>query len=353
MVDKKTSLKDLATYLGMSQTTVSRGLSGYPEVAEATKAKIRDAASELNYAPSSSAKKLSIGKALTIGHIIPLSEHMTLNPFYADFIAGAGETYAQSGYDMLISMVGSDQELQAYRELTNSQKVDGFVLSEPVSNDPRITLLQKLNVPFVLHGRSFDKNNVHGNYNWLDVNNQQGFELATRYLLELGHRDIGLINGLETFDFAHRRRLGFEAAMTAFNAPIHDNWLFNIDMTEYNGFEVARKLLDQPHYPTAIICSSVLLAMGLQRAMSLNGQVLGRDISLICWDDCLSAFDAKTDPPQFTAMRSSIFEAGALVAEMLLSQINDPSQHVRSHVLEAELVVGQSTDIGPHYQAMV
>ena len=347
---KKTSLKELAEYLGLSQTTVSRGLSDYPEVTERTKNRIREAAKRLNYAPSSSAQKLVHGKSLTIGHVIRLSDHMTLNPFYADFIAGAGEVYSKAGYDMLISMATPEKEMQNYRDLANSQKVDGFILSEPVPDDPRIHLLQELNIPFALHGRSHGVKNPPQDYNWLDVNNKGGFEVATTYLIEQGHRDIAFINGLEIFDFATRRKSAFIETMNKYSAPIRPEWCFSGDMSEQAGFEAAKTLFEMNETPTAILCSSVLLAMGIQRALNLYGKSLGKDISLICWDDCLSGFDKSIDMPQFTSMRSSIYEAGASIAELLLDKIANPNSAISTQLLEAELVIGQSTGKGPYYQ---
>lgn len=342
---KKTSLKDLAHYLGLSQTTVSRGLAGYPEVTDATKRRIKDAATLLNYAPSSSAQKLAMGRSFTIGHIVALSDHITINPLYADFIAGAGETYAAHGYDMLLSMVSKDKELDTYRNLTNAHKVDGFILSEPVPNDPRIDLLQKLKVPFVVHGRAHEDTEDTGDpapYAWLDVNNKQGFWRATRHLLSLGHRDIALINGRENFNFAIQRRRGFEAAMTETSTPINHAWMIATDMSEQAGFESATSLLGSENTPTAIICSSFLAALGIQRAAAQKGLKLGRDISVVCWDDCLSGFYEAAKEPLFTAMQSSIFSAGAMIAEMVIEQIAQPAPLIKTKLLEAELVKGAS-----------
>lgn len=347
---KKTSLKELAEYLGLSQTTVSRGLANYPEVTERTKNRIREAAKSLNYAPSSSAQKLVHGKSLTIGHVIRLSEHMTLNPFYADFIAGAGEVYSKAGYDMLISMATPEQEMQSYRDLANSQKVDGFILSEPVPDDPRIHLLHELKIPFALHGRSHSFNNPPQDYNWLDVNNKEGFKIATTYLLKQGHRDIAFINGPEIFDFATRRKSAFVETMKKYDAPIRNEWCFSGDMSEHAGFEAAKALFSKEHTPTAILCSSVLLAMGIQRALNLHGKSLGQDISLICWDDCLSGFHKGTGIPQFTSMQSSIYQAGAGIAELLLNKIKNADETISTQLLEAKLVIGQSTGKGPYYQ---
>lgn len=340
---KKTSLKDLARHLGLSQTTVSRGLANYPEVTDATKARIRKVAAELNYAPSSSAQKLALGRSFAIGHVIAQSAHQTINPFYADFIAGTGETYAAHGYDMLLSMTTKEEELETYRNLVNAQKVDGFIISEPVPNDARISLLQNLSVPFVVHGRLQEEDAKAGDYVWLDVNNAQGFETGTSYLLSLGHRDIALINGPEAFNFAIQRHRGFTKAMSDNGVQVRSDWLISESMTEQSGFAVAFDLLGRADRPTAIICSSFFSALGIQRAASHHGLQLGKDLSVICWDDCLSGFHIDNASPQFTALQSSIYHAGQQIAEMLIQLIKAPNAVMPSTLLEAKLVIGQST----------
>ena len=101
------NLKQLAESLGVSQTTVSRALNGYPEVSEKTRARIVAAAKAHNYSPSTRAKSLATGRAMAIGHVIPISNNSEIvNPIFADFIAGAGEY----GLDFNPDYNGGDQE---------------------------------------------------------------------------------------------------------------------------------------------------------------------------------------------------------------------------------------------------
>ena len=112
------NLKQLSSALGLSQTTVSRALNGYPEVSEATRIKVELAAKQHNYNPSSRAKGLATGKALAIGHVIPVStKHEMVNPIFGDFIAGAGEAYSRNGYEMVLSIVDDQNEESIYRGL--------------------------------------------------------------------------------------------------------------------------------------------------------------------------------------------------------------------------------------------
>ena len=110
------NLKELATLLGLSPTTVSRALNGYPEVNEATRARVAAAALAHNYQPSTRAIRLATGRAMAVGHVIPIaSRHEIVNPVFADFIAGAGETYSRNGYDLLLSVVPDADEERTYR----------------------------------------------------------------------------------------------------------------------------------------------------------------------------------------------------------------------------------------------
>ena len=99
------------------------------------------------------AQRLATGRAMAIGHVIPLAEHQMINPLFADFIAGAGETYSAAGYDMVLTVVPEREEADVYRTLARQRRVDGIIVHAPKLMDPRIDLLRKLGLPFLSHGR--------------------------------------------------------------------------------------------------------------------------------------------------------------------------------------------------------
>ncbi|MEM1377900.1 MAG: LacI family DNA-binding transcriptional regulator, partial [Pseudomonadota bacterium] len=162
------NLKQLSEHLGLSQTTVSRALNGYPEVSEDTRRRVVKAAHQINYQPNSNARKLATGKSRTIGHVVPLGDHDMINPHFSDFIAGAGVVYNESGYDMLLKVVTQEQELEAYRALKNGNRIDGVIVHGPLNDDPRIAELTEMGIPFVVHGRMTTHQD---GYAWVDVNN--------------------------------------------------------------------------------------------------------------------------------------------------------------------------------------
>ena len=339
------NLRQLAEHLQLSQTTVSRALNGYPEVSEATRQRVIRTARELNYSPNSRAKGLATGRSMAIGHVIPVSDrHQMVNPVFGDFISGAGEVYAASGYDMVMSLVGEGGEEDLYRSIRARGNVDGMVVHGPRLDDGRISLLNSLGLPFVVHGRA---SRIEEPYAWVDSNSERAFERATTHLLDLGHRRIALINGHEDMDFAHRRRLGYETALAAHDVQPEPARMCAGEMTELFGHEVALGLLHGKDAPTAFLVSSLIAAIGVRRAVQELGLIPGRDVSIVTHDDDLSYMKNGADVPIFTATRSSVREAGRHAAQMLLSMIAAPQAPRPTRLMEAEFILGASTGPAP------
>lgn len=339
------NLKQLSELLGLSQTTVSRALNGYTDVSEATRARVRAAAEAHDYRPNTRARALATGRSRVIGHVIPkIRTHAMVNPIFADFIAGAGETYSSAGYEMLISVVDVAQEEKAYLSMKRRGLVDGLIVSAPRMNDPRIALLDGIGLPYAVHGRA---TGTDRQYSWLDVNNRRAFARATNFLMDLGHRRIGLVNGLEIMDFAHRRRQGYEDALRARGIAADPNLMRQDEMTEGYGWRAARDMLAQPDPPTAFLVSSVICMLGVRRAIEEAGLVLGRDVSAVTHDDQLSYLRGDGSVPAFTATRSSVREAGQRLARMVIDRIDKPEAPHVQELLEAELIIGRSTGPAP------
>ncbi|HBZ43315.1 MAG TPA: LacI family transcriptional regulator [Maritimibacter sp.] len=342
------TLKELAEHLGLSPTTVSRALNGFPEVSEATRKKVQAAADTYGYRPNYRARSLATGRAMAIGHVIPMaSEHEMMNPVFTDFIAGAGEVYAKNGYDMLISIVPDQHQEQAYQDFKSKGSVDGIIVHAPRAGDRRIHMLNEVGIPFVVHGRASD---AHEPYNWVDMDNKRAFHRATDFLLDLGHRRIALINGLEDMDFAIRRRAGVKEALEGRGITPDESLFFSNEMTEFNGYETGRRLLAIQDPPTAFLVSSIIPAIGLRRAIREAGLDVGRDVSIIIHDDDLSYLSNASggQEPQFTATKSSVRDAGRKAATMLLDIIESGDTAPRTALMEANLILGRSTGPAPN-----
>jgi len=335
------NLKELSRQLGLSQTTVSRALNGYPEVSETTRKRVQDLARRLNYSPNARARSLATGHAQAIGHVIPVSQRFEMvNPIFTDFLAGAAYSYAQAGFEMTLNLVENVNDPRVYQDIHARGNVDGVVVSAPLITEPRIALLTELGLPFVLHGRS---SNETLPYSWVDTNNSRAFQRAAEFLMDLGHRRIALLNGHEDMDFAYRRRCGYDRALTERGLPVDPHLIMQDEMTESYGYLGTQSLLALQDPPTGILVSSMITAVGVRRALHDAGRVMGKDVSVIIHDDDLSALSNGHDVPIFTATRASARVAGSRTAEILLGLIREPCTPPQSHLILSLIHISEHT----------
>lgn len=254
-------LKELALHLGLSQTTVSRALNGYPEVNAETRRRVLDAARHYEYRPNASARRLATGRSNAIGIVLPTDRNMLLDPHYVEFQAGLGERLMKDEIDIVLSPSRAGDEMATYRRMAISSRVDAVILSSPTFNDPRIALLTELGLPFVVHGRS----ECPIPHAWLDIDNEGAFRHATKHLLDLGHRRIGLINGETRHTFAVDRERGFRQALADHGVPVNESLIAEGIMTDETGYRITARFLAQSPRPTALLVSSMMMSLGALR----------------------------------------------------------------------------------------
>ena len=335
-------LKDLAEQLGLSQTTVSRALNGYPEVSEATRQRVLEAARRFNYRPNASARRLATGRAGAIGAVLQSNRSMLLDPHYAEFLAGLGERFADDDIDIVLSPARGD-EIANYRRMASGTRVDAIILSSPVVRDDRVRILSELGMPFVLHGRT-TSDIPHA---WLDIDNEGAFQHATSHLLGLGHTRIALINGDTRFTYARDREKGYRAALAERGIPGDPKWISSGLMTDEVGYRAAERFLAGKPRPTALVVSSMMMALGAFRAIRAAGLELGRDISMIAHDDVFPFLNADRMVPTMSTTRSSIRAAGTRIAELAIEILNGRSVAGVHEVWPVDLVIRASTGPAP------
>lgn len=333
------NLKELSAELGLSQTTVSRALNGYPEVSEATRERVLAAAARHGYRPSPAARRLATGRAHALGIVFPVERNVLLDPLFVEFLAGVSETAGRHHFDILVSPTRADEEIATYQRLARNGTVDAVIVSGPALVDERIRAMEKIGFPMVVHGRPVsDRPVAH-----LDIDNEGAFYQATRFLGQLGHRRIALVNGDDRYTFAADRRAGMLRALNEAGIPEADCPYVPGPMTMENGYRVARATLAGESRPTAYLCGSILVALGVLRAVAEAGLDVPGDVSVIAHDDEMPAFRADHMHPPLTTTRSSIRAAGLRIAEIALARIEGQGPEDFEEVWPVELVVRGST----------
>jgi LacI family transcriptional regulator len=336
-------LKDLAEHLGLSQTTVSRALNGYPEVNEATRLRVAEAAARLGYRPNASALRLATGRSGAVGLVLRGADE--LGPHMSEFLSGLGGRLATEEIDILVTTVESYQdEISAYRRLAASQKVDAVILHSPKLHDERAEVLMDLKLPFVLHGRINGDRPVA----WLDIDNTGAVERATSHLLDLGHRRIALFNGVKGRTFAEHREIGYLAALSARGVPFDPALMSNSIFTDEVAFRLAQAMLELKPRPTAFLAGSMMTALGIFRAIRQAGLALGKDVSMIAHDDVFPYLNADNMYPTMSTTRSSIRAAGTRIAELILQLLGGKPAEDIHELWPVELVLRESSGPAPN-----
>jgi Transcriptional regulators len=335
-------LKDLAEHLGLSQTTVSRALNGYPEVNEATRLRVAEAAARLGYRPNASALRLATGRSGAVGLVLRGADE--LGPHMSEFLSGLGGRLAAEEIDILVTTVESYQdEIAAYRRLAASQKVDAVILHSPKLHDERAEVLTDLKLPFVLHGRTNGERPVA----WLDIDNTGAVERATSHLLDLGHRRIALMNGVRGRTFAEHREIGYLAALSARGIPFDPALMSNSIFTDEVAFRLAQSMLELKPRPTAFLAGSMMTALGIFRAIRQAGFTLGKEVSMIAHDDVFPYLNADNMYPTMSTTRSSIRAAGTRIAELILQLLGGKPAEDIHELWPVELVLRESSGPAP------
>ncbi|MDP3316777.1 MAG: substrate-binding domain-containing protein [Devosia sp.] len=340
-----TTLRELAKHLGLSPATVSRALNGFPEVGEKTRIRVLEASERLRYKANSTAKRLATGKSGMVGMIFRSSRNLLVDPHFVDFLAGLSTGLADHELDLIIHTAPQRDLLAHYERFASSGSVDGMIVSAPELNDRRITTLNERDFPFVVHGRTGDD----VDYAYFDIDNDAAFAAATSLLIDLGHNRIALLNGEAGLAFVVQREIAFRrvAAMRGLHIP--DRFVSHDLMSEEHAFVHATEMLSGRlgPAPTAFLCSSTLQALGVIRAASAAGLVIGADLSIIAHDDVLPHLRPENFNPPLTVTRSPIRMAGTALAEMMGARISgvDPLQLQR--MVSADLIVRASTGAAP------
>jgi len=333
------NLKQLAAHLGVSQTTVSRALNGYPEVGEATRVRVLEAARLHGYRPNPSARKLATGRAEAVGFIFPTDRNLLVDPHFVEFLAGLGEGLTAHGIDIFLSPTSGAGEIDAYRRAVADRRVDALIVSGPFVNDERARTLHELGARYILHGRT----EADFVFAWLDIDNEQAFRDATDHLLDLGHSRIGLVNGNRRQTFATHRERGYRAALEARGLPVDPALISSAEMTDENGFRAARAFFEGPSPPTALICSSMLSVLGCLRAIRGAGLEVGSGVSLIAHDDGLPFLSPDAMLPPLTTTSSPIRDAGRRIADLALGLIAGDSPAEVQELWPVDLIIRGST----------
>lgn len=328
----KVSIKDIAARAGVSHSTVSRALSNNPLISEATRRRLQAMAQEMGYSPNAIARGLVRQQTFAIGVIVTTIE----DPFVAEVVRGIEEVAGNHGYRVFLGNSHNDsiREVNQVRAL-REWRVDGVIVASSRVGALYQPLLEEIGAPVVLI------NNQHlqeGPYlHSVAVDDAQGGELATRFLLSQGHRVIAYLGGPAEYSGVRKRLSGYQRALESAGIAF-DPTLVQYANGRFSGGAQVTALTAHDPAPTAVFCYNDATAIGALAALKRRGQRVPDDISLIGFDDI--AFASYVDPP-LTTIHQAKDEMGRLAMRMLLDLLS--GRQVSNVLLPGRLMVRGST----------
>ncbi|MEV4398446.1 LacI family DNA-binding transcriptional regulator [Nonomuraea sp. NPDC049607] len=330
------TIADIAERVGVSKGAVSFALNGRPGVSEATRARILQAAKEMNWRPHSAARALGGSRAEAVGLVIarPAST-LGVEPFFAQLLSGLQASLsAQSVAMHLLVVEDVEAEIEVYREWASAHRVDGFIMVDPQVRDPRIDALQELEVPAVVLGGP----GGHGSLSSVWADDREAMLSVVDYLAALGHRRVAHVAGLPRFRHTQRRmralrdsvrRLGLVEAVSV-----------PTDFSDAEGAAATRALLSRGRRPTAIVYDSDVMALAGLGVAGEMGVRVPDELSIVAFDDSVLT---RVTHPAITSLSRDTFALGGQVAEVLLELIADPGRRRDLKTATPRLVVREST----------
>jgi LacI family transcriptional regulator len=326
-------MRDVAERACVSVTTVSHVINETRPVSGELRERVLTAMGELGYQPNRLARSLRRGETHTIGMIVPDS----VNPFFAEVARGVEDTSFEEGYSVILCNSDGDLDKELfYTDVLTEKQVDGILFVAAGVSTEHIRSLQTHHMPLVVVDREIPGVAVDS----VLTDNARGGWLATRHLLDLGHRRIGCIMGPSDVTPSAERVVGYRQALEEADVPVDESLVLKGDFQYQSGYQAARALLSMDGPPTAIFACNDLMAIGAISAIVEMDRRVPEDLSVVGFDDVhLASF---ANPPLTTIVQPK-YEMGALAATMLLERLDEPDLPPRRRLLDTRLFVRRST----------
>lgn len=313
---KRTTIKDIAKVVGVTPAVVSYVLNNKEnKVSGETIQKVKNAIKELNYIPNLTARSLVKNESHLIGVIIPQTEDsaqmLLTNPFYSEIISGIESKLREYGYHMLLSGVDKGN---SYLDTSVQRNLDGAIIMG-IYQEQFYEELKQASMPIILIDSYISDNYFYR----VGIDDEYGGYIATKYLIDQGHRDIALVTGSIKRDGVNERRfLGYKRALSEASIFYNPDNVFDGSVSYEYGCVTAKIIAQKYKNITAAFASADLIALGLVNSFKESGLEVPDDISIIGFDNVSTL---KFSLPPLTTVGQDITAKGATAAEALVNLI--------------------------------
>jgi LacI family transcriptional regulator len=328
-----TTIREVAESAGVSYATVSHVINNTRVVSQETRNRVLAAMTKLNYRPNALARSLRQGRTNTMGLVLPDSA----NPFFAEISRSIEDEAFKKGYSVILCNTELDTQRELfYVDVLSKKQVDGIIFVAAGDQADSLDFLLRENMPVVMIDRDIPNVEVDA----VLTDNQLGGFLATRHLIEIGHKHIACIAGPSSITPSAERIIGYRRALEQAGLPYDETLILRGDYHAQSGMEIAHSILKLEPRPTAIFAMNDLMALGALRAAAEAGYSVPKDLAVVGYDDLeLAHF---TNPP-LTTIAQPKKQIGARAIDLLVERIAHKDRPPSRLVLPPELIVRRST----------
>ena len=325
----KITIKEVAEKSGVAISTVSRVLNGRDRVSDSTRRKVESAIAQLNYSHNPVAAALITKRTNIILVVVP----DFINNFFSTIVQGVEEQLKSLGYYSMVTSTGdvSNVDIEYIRQKFSSL-VDGVIV---IPSSESFINYKNWDKPYVI----VDRYIMGSNMNAVVEDNYGGTYRLTEELISSGHKKIAIISGNSRLCVCSERIRGYKDALISHGIVVNDDYVCLGDMYQQCGESYFNSLMSSSNPPTAIVAGNNLICEGCIIASRNLGYEIGKDISLVGFDDSLLA---RINIPAITVVDTPALEMGKRAAAMLLKQINNATSVAEEIILGVELVVRNS-----------
>ncbi|MBI0579938.1 LacI family DNA-binding transcriptional regulator [Neobacillus cucumis] len=326
------SIKDVARLAGVSTASVSRVLSGKPGVGAATAERIRKVIEENDYRPNLGARGLVKRTTGNIAVVVPRGSFILNNPFFSTIIEGIAKGIDQTDYNMLMSFTSLQQ-----KKLLETQAVDGVILFSPRNEELSLEWLESLGLPIVVVGSYLEESP----FPCVRPDDEDGIRQAVNALYQLGHRNIGIINGPMSSMHSVRCLNGYKNTMLELGLDYSDENVFEMDEFDVlKATKVMAAFLKEHKKITGVVCSSDYLAIGVIKAATEAGLSVPKDLSVVGADD-VPISDYIT--PALSTVHVNLLGIGKKAASILIDILQGKQIRKKDVVFKMEYIHRSTT----------
>ena len=338
------TIKTLSEMTGFSIATISKALGNSPVVTEATRKAIFEAAEKVGYQASLRGRSLRTGKSYQIAVLMPLSvakSHEWNGVEHAEILAGIVEGLEGSPYRIAVHLVrDTEDSIGVVRSIVEGHLADGLIFSGILADDPRVALLLERGFPFVTLGRS---HSARG-HAFVDIDSDWAAHAATRRLIEGGHQRIALVNPEPSLAYSLDRIAGYSRALAEAGLPADPALIQGGDLTTRHGKAAALALRALPDPATGFVCVNESTALGVLSGLHETGVIIGRDASVIAYDDINAS--AYFFPP-LTTFLYPLETLSRVLAQFMLRLLEGEDPAHLTHFVRPELILRQDDRLHP------